>query len=286
MKLALGTAQFSGTYSFAKNKDFDKKKFQQFISYCKKNNIFFLDTASNYKNVHELITKTKINLKTKIISKVFIDPKKSIDQNFKIISKQIDLLKGKKLYGLLLHNPEILKLKKGNIFWEIMKDVKKKYNIKKIGVSVYNKSDLIFILKKYKIEIAQFPLNIFDQRFLDFSLINKLNKKGILIFIRSVFLRGFLIDKNLKKPKNLNIFEKYFKKIFETADKNNITPLSLSINFLKKNKKFFHYAIIAPDDIDQFIEINNLIKNKKNYNINYKNFKNNNEKLILPYLWK
>ena len=128
MKLALGTAQFSGTYSFAKNKDFDKKKFEQFISYCKKSNIFFLDTASNYKNVHELITKTKINLKTKIISKVFIDPKKNTDQNFKIISKQIDLLKGKKLYGLLLHNPEILKLKKGNIFWEIMKDVKKKYS--------------------------------------------------------------------------------------------------------------------------------------------------------------
>ena len=177
MKLALGTAQFSGKYSLSKKK-FNKKKFDNYLRYCLKNKINFIDTAQSYKGVHALISSNKYRNKFKIISKLNLQ-KKSTQNNFESqISNILNELKVKKLYGLLIHNPEQI-IKKDNYkkIWANIDQIKKKNNVKKIGVSVYSPDDLLNIITNYKIDIVQFPLNIFDQRFLDYKKIKIFRKK-------------------------------------------------------------------------------------------------------------
>ena len=65
------------------------------------------------------------------------------------------------------------------------------------------------IINNNKIDIVQFPLSIFDLRFLDNELIQKLKRRKIKIYVRSVFLQGIIfLDSNKLKKKNLNTIQK------------------------------------------------------------------------------
>ena len=59
-----------------------------------------------------------------------------------------------------------------------------------IGVSFYNKNILLKTIKKFNLDFVQIPINIFDQRFIDKNMINKLKKK-IKIYARSIFLKVY-----------------------------------------------------------------------------------------------
>ena len=48
-----------------------------------------------------------------------------------------------------------------------------------IGVSFYNKNILLKTIKKFNLDFVQIPINIFDQRFIDKNMINKLKKKKL-----------------------------------------------------------------------------------------------------------
>ena len=79
----------------------------------------------------------------------------------------------------------------GNDLWNLVYDFKNKGYVKKIGVSVYTPEVLIDIIKQYKIDIVQMPLNILDQRFV--FLLKELKSNNIEIHTRSTFLQGLLL---------------------------------------------------------------------------------------------
>ena len=108
--------------------------------------------------------------------------------------------------------------------------MKKKKLIRKIGVSVYKKKNLEKIIKKYRIDIVQLPLSIFDLRFVKQNFLYKLKKKKIEIFVRSVFLQG-VIFKNIYEIKFF--FKNYSSKIIKFKkdlgnDKNQMIRYCLS----------------------------------------------------------
>ena len=47
------------------------------------------------------------------------------------------------------------------------------------------------------IEAIQLPLNLFDERFLNSGWIGKLKKNNVEIHIRSIFLQGLILKKEL-----------------------------------------------------------------------------------------
>ena len=69
MKIVLGTANFSSTYGID-HKKIKEKELHKIISYCKRNKIHYLDTATAYKN-YNLLSKLNIS-KFKIITKLKI----------------------------------------------------------------------------------------------------------------------------------------------------------------------------------------------------------------------
>ena len=81
-------------------------------------------------------------------------------------------LKVKKIYALLIHNPQILKLDKKKKIYKSLIEMKKKGKIHKLGISIYNLEEINFALKKFKFNIIQLPINLFDRKFINNGILS------------------------------------------------------------------------------------------------------------------
>ena len=195
-KIILGTATFASGYGIKKNKGLSIKKINEIYSILKKNRIDSIDTAFFYPGVEKKIGKSKIkNLKvytkiSKIPSKFLSNPENWILNKIK---KSL-LQSGQNFFqGVYLHDPKSLSGANGVKIYKTLLLLKEIGYTKKIGVSVYSPEELNKIINKYKIDIVQFPMNIFDRRFLKNNYLEKLKKKKIEIHVRSIFLQGLLL---------------------------------------------------------------------------------------------
>lgn len=152
---------------------------------------------------------------------------------------------------------------------------------KNIGVSIYNFYNLNYLIKKYSFDIIQCPFNIFDQRLIETNWLSKLKNRGIKIHVRSIFLQGLLLNKNLN---NNNISKKWKKDLMyfnEYANKNNINLIDLCMTFVT-SYNLNGYVI----GIENLKNLKKIIFFKKVKKFNFKMFSNNKKKLIDPRKWK
>ena len=218
-RLCIGTANFGLKYGINKKKPLKLKYIQEILQLAKNNKINFLDTAISYKSSEKKIGLSKVkNFKT--ISKINNFPKKNKKiENwiFNKVRSSCKKLNVKKLYGLLIHDTdELLDIERSKKIFNAFDYLKKKNIVKHIGLSIYNPKELDNHFSKYKFEIVQLPINIFDNRFLKSKWLKKLKRKRIKIFARSIFLKGLLLKgpkkinkKFIKCKKNISEFEKF-----------------------------------------------------------------------------
>ena len=64
----------------------------------------------------------------------------------------------------------------------------------KIGVSLYDPSQIYEIAHENNVDVIQVPASAIDQRILQGDIISFCKKKNIEIHIRSVFLQGALLN--------------------------------------------------------------------------------------------
>ena len=73
--------------------------------------------------------------------------------------------------------------------------MKKKVKFTKlIYVSIYNPEEINYAIKKFKFDIIQLPINLFDRKLIDNGILSRLKKHGYEIHARSIFLQGLLLD--------------------------------------------------------------------------------------------
>ena len=126
-KISIGTANFQKKYGFYKNSRIRDYELKKIISNLKQKKIKDIDTAISYKNVDDLLGRSKIK-SLRIYSKIPKLPKdcKNIknwvdDQ----VSKSKKKLKIKKFEGFYFHNPSDLLSKQGAELYENLKRLKK-----------------------------------------------------------------------------------------------------------------------------------------------------------------
>ena len=107
-RLVIGTANFGQKYGLEKIQ-VSSKEIKKILNYAWKKNIRYIDTANFYGETEKLIGKIN-DKKFKFISKIKINQK--LINNPKLIEysviKTLKNLKIKKLYALLIHNPNFL----------------------------------------------------------------------------------------------------------------------------------------------------------------------------------
>lgn len=259
-KIIIGTAQFGSNYGITNKKGKIKpNKINEILDYLKKNKIKFIDTAMNYGNAEKILGKNNLN-KFQITTKLprlpvsQINIKKWVNDKLK---ESFSRLKCKKIYALLLHNPDdLLSLRGQNLFEEI-NNLKKNGLVSKIGISIYDYEKAKQILEKYKFDVIQAPFNILDQRLMKY--INFFKKKKIEIHARSIFLQGLLIDKKVFRSKKFKKWKKFWDNWDYFCLTKGINYTDVAINFVISQKKI-DYFVLGFQDLMELQEVVNYIK--------------------------
>ena len=117
----------------------------------------------------------------------------------------------------MIHNPKDILSNNKKAILKTLNLLKKQNKIKKIGVSVYEVEELKKILKVFKPDIIQIPINILNQNFLKKNFLKKIKKKGIEIHGRSIFLQGALLK--YRNTSQGRILKKKMKKLIHCVKK-------------------------------------------------------------------
>jgi aryl-alcohol dehydrogenase-like predicted oxidoreductase len=285
MKLVIGTAQFGMKYGLKKKKIKDNE-FKKIKSFLIKSKINKIDTAQSYGNSEKVLGDYYFK-NFKFISKINI-PKIKNNDIFNWLSNEVDIslkkLQTKTLYGLLIHDYKDLKGKKGILYINALKKLKKKGLVKKIGISIYNPNELNSVVKVFKPDIVQFPYNVLDQRIVTSGWLNKLKKLKIETYARSCFLQGLLLNfQKINRIKdNFKSFEKTLNKWFSWCVNNNISPIKASLDFVRAQQKI-DYLIVGFDNVNELRDLKKNFSTKKVFVPNI--FTSNNINLIDPRKW-
>ena len=285
-KLALGTVQFGLDYGInnisGKLSLLEAKKL---LLSAEKANIDLLDTAISYGNSENILGKVGVS-NFDIVTKLPHLPKICDDINFWVeaqLSKSLKKLDLKSAYGLLIHNPADLFGGYGKDLVRALQLIKSKGIVKKIGISIYNPSDLNKLLSIMNFDLIQAPLNIIDRRLEKSGWLSRLYQEGIEIHTRSTFLQGLLLMKKKEIPKKFKKWSHLLDKWFNEIDKNNSTALKECLSYPLSLSKISR-IIVGVDNNNHLIEIIDSI-NKVDFEKDWSFMSNDDEMLINPINW-
>lgn len=196
-KLVLGTANFGLTYGIANNRMLSEREAFTILEKAAELGVSCVDTARGYGDAEKVLGNF-----FRGHGKVFDVVTKLPDEEYQVaedverqIKKSLKNLGIERIDTLLLHSFSSFER-----FREVLIPVFERYSSEGLiggyGLSVYHPYEVENALQTgFHVSAAQFPLNLFDQRFLKGGYLQKLGASGITLYGRSVFLQGlFFMD--------------------------------------------------------------------------------------------
>ena len=239
-KLGLGTVQFGMSYGVSNvTGKFPESAVGPLLEYAWQEGVRTLDTATAYGDSESVLGR---NL--------------NAAQSFAVVTKTVPLSAGELgsgeldavergfrgslerlgmpgVYGILVHNADNLLCPGGPALYELLADWKRAGLVRKIGVSVYDGSQLRRLIDSFSLDLVQLPLNVFDQRLIADGALRALKRLGVEVHARSVFLQGLLLMKADELPPSMNKFAAriaaYRRYLLEAGR----SPLEAALGFIK-----------------------------------------------------
>lgn len=202
-KIALGTVQFGMNYGIAnKQGKVPESEAAAILSFARANSIDLLDTAIGYGVSEETLGKLAVddfNVVTKLppLSAERVELQAWVEEQVKGSMIRLGV---NTLYGLLLHRSQDLQGEFGRQLAEALHGLKSKGLVQKIGVSIYDPSELVYVTRLLKLDLVQAPLNLVDRRLETSGWLSQLKEMGIEVHTRSAFLQGLLLMPRAKIP--------------------------------------------------------------------------------------
>lgn len=259
-KVIIGGAQLGYAYGEVNTSNFDQKKTIFFLTHANHLGLNTVDTAANYKKSETrignylLTVKNKTNIFTKLPT---IKETIHKDQIYSQIKRNIAISKKK------LNKKEIIVLthqiyKSNNFLTKVLRALSRLRSEKFIldyGVSLYDLSQIKYILANKGIKYIEAPINILDSKFTNKKLLKALNTNKIQLIARSLLVQGSLIygyPNDIKKQ-----FFNEIKNIFKDMDLlvkkyNRINRLDLILNFINSIKEI-NKMIIGVNKIEELV---------------------------------
>lgn len=291
-KLIIGTANFGMNYGIANSRKLNKEEIFNILKFAHTKEIFGIDTARAYGNAEEIIGEffrqygKVFNVITKIPKKDYKSTQQVENEIFKTLKNMnIDYID-----FLLFHSYETYKCY-GKIIIDVLSSLCKDNIIGQYGISVYypdEVEDITETLKNVSLAI-EFPLNIFDRRFLKKEFLQRLKKKGHCLFARSVFLQGlFFLDEKRLNNKFIKAKDKIIK-LRQISEEYDIKIECIAVLFAAE-KSYIDGVIVGVDSKEHLM--NNVSCFSKEILGKYKLIEPllsglaiYDEEIILPYKW-
>jgi len=236
--LALGTAQLGQDYGISNEsgEPFSRRA-EKILSTAADLGVQKFDTAPVYGESEEYLGNHLNNRfsdkEIKVVTKVKLSSKDSPVQEInQSIRNSLERLQLSNLYGVLLHDVSVLQ-ESGMEVVDALKGLKGSGLTEHIGVSVYEPNEVNRTMDWFDPEIVQFPLNIFDRRFLNSDVSNFLSRGSVDAWVRSCFLQGLLFLEPDKLSAPLVPLRPYLRKFRSWIEDRNISVPEACLGFLK-----------------------------------------------------
>ncbi len=261
IELCLGTAQFGLDYGIANDLGkVDYKSVCQILAFAQEHNLQYLDTAQAYGNAQEVLGNAldptnSFHIISKLPSQTADPWEMDITDRWELdFQRSLSHLAKSSIDALLLHRSSDLLRSDSHLLITWMQSLIDRQLVKRIGVSIYEASDLDGLPIEF-LHIIQLPLSIYDQRLLLDGTIQLLHSLGKRVHIRSVFLQGLVLSSPKKWPSFQSAaFREHHQRWWETLKHNGRDPLTTALGFIRKIDGL-EALLVGVDSFLQFKEI-------------------------------
>lgn len=252
-KLALGTVQFGLRYGIANQSgQVNQAEAIKILEQAGKSKIDLLDTAIAYGDSEEVLGKIGV-AEFHVVSKLPGLPESCADIDSWVeeqVEGSLKRLGIPSLYGLLLHRSENLLGNSGKKLIDALNRVKSDGLVQKIGVSIYDPSQLDEIMHLMRIDLVQAPLNVIDRRLETSGWLSSLYREGVEVHTRSAFLQGLLLMPRNKIPAKFEAWATLWDSWASELEESNLSAaaacLSYPLSLLEIDR-----VVVGVDSVDQ-----------------------------------
>jgi aryl-alcohol dehydrogenase-like predicted oxidoreductase len=234
LKLALGTAQFGLAYGIADPQpQISYAESKAIIDYAAGQGMTVLDTAMGYGESEARLGDIGVS-SWKVISKI---PEVPVGENATTwiadaVKTSLKKLRVQSLYGLLLHRPAQLLGKQGPEIYAALQRLKAKGLVEKIGVSIYQPSELESVFSVGHVDLVQSPLSVLDRRLITSGWLDRLADRGVEVHARSVFLQGLLLMSAEQRPRKFDRWSSLWDRYHAWVAASGLSPVEACLAYV------------------------------------------------------
>lgn len=237
--LGLGTVQFGRDYGVSNPAgQVPLSVVRRLMEVAAGHEIRFLDTAMLYGTSESVLGEAlAAGHRFEIVTKTPVfghDPDPSdADRAREAAERSFERLRASRLYGLLAHDADDLLRPGGDRLYGVLRDLRDEGRIRKIGASVYDGRQIDALLDRYRIDLIQLPLNVFDQRLIGSGHLARLVENGVEAHVRSAFLQGALLMAPGDLPPRLEALRAHLEAFERSAAAAGVSRLDAALGFLR-----------------------------------------------------
>ncbi len=240
--MSLGTVQLGMNYGIAnRGGQPDLQQSFSMLHAALDKGVTSLDTARAYGNAEEVLgaffreyTGQMPFLTTKV-PRFNLDGEREIEA-FIVgsVETSLEKLGVSKVNCIMLHHPTNL-YKNGEITARHMESLVRRGYADMVGASVYTGDEVAEMLRYPAYTATQVPMSVFDQRLIVSGTVDALQERGIVTFVRSVFLQGlfFLDPEKIEDPLLVEYAKPKIRQLRDFADAECMSVAQLAIAFMR-----------------------------------------------------
>ncbi len=294
-KLVLGTANFGLTYGIANNRMLSEKEAFAILEKALEVGVSGVDTARGYGDAEKVLGRF-----FRGHGKVFNVVTKLPDGEYRVagdverqITTSLEHLGIERIDTLLLHS-----FRSFERFSDVLLPVFERYRSAGIiggyGLSVYHPYEIETATETagqagFCIGAAQFPLNLFDQRFLKSGHLQRLRASGITLYGRSIFLQGLFFMGGASLGGHLQQVTPKIERLASLAKMHNTSVEALALLFAASSG--VDYVVLGVDSVAQLeknaaLMANGTMSLLPKLKSEFDMFEISDEEVILPCRWR
>ena len=205
-RLALGTVQFGLPYGITHaGGRVPEDEVGAILADARAAGIDLLDTAAAYGDSEAVLGRRPEARSFAVITKTLplrcpaVGPAE-IDAVARAFDASLARLGRDHVEGLLVHDAGDLLAPGGAALWAMLEARRAAGQVRRLGVSVYDRAELDAVSARFPLALVQLPLNALDQRLDRDGTLARLATNGIAVHVRSAFLQGLLLGAPVGDP--------------------------------------------------------------------------------------
>jgi len=256
-KLAIGTVQFGLSYGIANEQgQVTEPEGQRILSRAHEQGIELLDTAIGYGESEVTLGMIGVG-RFQVVTKLPPVPDGAIDMPAWLdeqVVGSLSRLRLNSLYGLLLHRSEKLMGETGQQVADALQRLKSRGLVKKVGVSIYDPSELDYVTRALAVDLVQAPLNLVDRRLEASGWLSRLKEMGVEVHTRSAFLQGLLLMPRDKIPARFERWSHLWDAWARGLEELNVSPVAACLGYPLSHPEVDR-VVVGVDSLSQLTEL-------------------------------